>query len=533
MEDNTPNVALPDRVFVTTEAGIQQLEPVGMVWEGGGVTVALPYVARGLAVQIYAPNTAVRRLHLHWRYPVSEGAVFLGDHFERGYGDLEWRGLVPERLYPWYFLAHNPATRQTTCFGVATGANALCWWRIDGSGHSLYLSVANGGGGVMLGERTLTAAVVHAHETQGLTAIEAAYEFCRILCPTPRLPNHVVYGSNNWYYAYGSSSHEEILRDADILMAHAPNGDNPPYMVVDDCWQANRLAKDWITGQQGPWRSGNDNFPDMPGLAAAIQERGARPGIWIRPLGAEPGTPENRLLSVERITDAGAKVPALDPSIPENRAKIVEDMRCLRGWGYTLIKHDWTTCDILGRWGFQMLDGEVTRPGWHFADRSRTTAEIIRDLYAALREGAGDAVLIGCNTIGHLGAGVFELQRTGDDTSGQDWTRTRKMGINTLAFRMPQHDTFFAVDADCVGLTTNVPWHHNAQWLDLLARSGTPLFVSTAPDALGAEQSAALKRAFAVAAQPLPPAEPLDWLHTTCPRRWRFGDEEVTYDWYD
>jgi alpha-galactosidase len=347
------------------------------------------------------------------------------------------------------------------------------------------------------------------------------------------LPEHIVYGSNNWYYAYGKSTHDEILRDTDILMAHVPDVSNPPYMVIDDCWQANRLSAEWVRTQQGPWNVGNSGFPDMHGLARTIASKGARPGIWIRPLGAEPGTPENRLLAQERITDPGARVPSLDPSIPENLAKVTQDMRQLADWGYSLIKHDWTTCDILGRWGFQMLDGELTRPGWHFADRSRTSAEIMNALYAALRVGAGEALLIGCNTVGHLGAGVFELQRTGDDTSGQEWARTRKMGINTLAFRMPQHNAFFAVDADCVGLTAHVPWNHNAQWLDLLSRSGTPLFVSTAPDALGPEQSVALKRAFAQAALPQPIGEPLDWLHTTCPRRWRFGDEEVTYDWYD
>src|SRR5262249_25161944 len=160
-----------------------------------------------------------------------------------------------------------------------------------------------------------------------------------------------------------------------------------------------------------------------PGLATALRSRGARPGIWIRPLGAEQGTPENLLLPAARVLDPGAALPILDPSLPEVRAKVFDDVRRLRDWGYQLIKHDWTTCDILGRWGFQMGES-LTTPGWHFADRSRTTAEIVSDLHMAIREAAGDAVLIGCNTVGHLGAGLFELQRTGDDTSGREWERT-------------------------------------------------------------------------------------------------------------
>ena len=67
--------------------------------------------------------------------------------------------------------------------------------------------------------------------------------------------------------------------------------------------------------------------------------------------------------------------------------------------------------------------------GWQFAQRSHTSAEIIKDLYALLREAAGDALLIGCNTVGHLAAGSHEIQRTGDDTSGKHWERTRRMRV--------------------------------------------------------------------------------------------------------
>ncbi len=123
----------------------------------------------------------------------------------------------------------------------------------------------------------------------------------------------------------------------------------------------------------------------------------------------------------------------------------------------SLSKHDFSTFDLLGRWGFEM-NSRLTEEGWHFHDQSLTTAEIIRKLYIAIREAAGDAILIGCNTIGHLAAGLVEVQRIGDDTSGREWSRTRKMGVNTLAFRLPQHETFFLADADCVPVTNEIPW---------------------------------------------------------------------------
>jgi alpha-galactosidase len=139
--------------------------------------------------------------------------------------------------------------------------------------------------------------------------------------------------------------------------------------------------------------------------------------------------------------------------------------------------------------------------------------------------------VIGSNTVGHLAAGLFSIQRTGDDTSGKWWERTRYMGVNTLAFRMPQHGTFYSHDADCVGLTADVPWELNRRWLRLLAGSGTPLFVSAAPAAVTKEQEAELRRAFEQAAIVQPAAEPLDWLRTTCPSRWVLNGEEAAFEW--
>jgi alpha-galactosidase len=175
---------------------------------------------------------------------------------------------------------------------------------------------------------------------------------------------------------------------------------------------------------------------------------------------------------------------------------------------------------------------ELTDRGWYFADRGRTTAEIVRALYETIRASAGPAELIGCNTIGHLGAGLFEMQRIGDDNSGSEWSRTRKMGVNTLAFRLAQHGTFFAADADCVPVTKEIPWDLTRQWLDLVARSATPLFVSADPAATGEREKKALKAALAIAAAPPQGAEPLDWMETTVPARWRGPDGVSEYEWY-
>ncbi|HEY3281626.1 MAG TPA: hypothetical protein VGN26_05080 [Armatimonadota bacterium] len=477
-----------------------------------------------LDIALSAPGSALTYLVLRWDRPIPLGTRVLGDHWERGYGDLEWRGLSPERALPWYAILHGPADGSSQAVGVETGGASLASWRLDNEGVSLVLDLRCGGLGVRLGDRALRAATVRWLSSEaGESPFAFARRVCRQLCPSPRLPKQPVYGGNDWYSRYGDISDKTVRADAALIRDLSPDPHNPPFHVIDASWFPARGC------EGGPYDRGHPGFPDMPGLAEHLKATGVRPGIWFRPL-----------LTTEKVPDAW-RVPKghpfggvpgcyLDPSVPEVLERVKADARRLVGWGYELLKFDFTTYDITGRWGFQMQP-EITPGGWAFADRSRTSAEVVCGLYQALREAAGEAMLLGCNTIGHLGAGLFEVQRAGDDTSGKQWERTRRMGINTLAFRMPQHDAFYAMDADCVGFTPTLPWEMNRLWLDVVSRSGTPLFVSVTSDSVGPEQRWALREALGRSARPLPPGEPLDWMTTTCPSRWRFGDETVTYNW--
>ena len=518
----------PDSVVAFTDDQTLPLARQGRRWISGPVVVELrprgTDAATELAVAIEAPGVALQRVRLRWLAPMPGGTRILGDHWERSYGDLEWRGLIPERILPWYFLAAG--TDAAHAYGVRTGAAALCFWQADASGISLWLDVRNGGAGVNLGSRRLDAAVIRSrHGAAGERPFQVARAFCRDLCETPRLPAAPVYGGNNWYYAYGRSSREDMLRDSDLMAELAPSLPNRPLMVIDDGWQPNRTA--------GPWDRGNDGFPDMPRLAEEMRKGGVRPGIWMRPLYTMAQVADSWHQQQRRAGGAArpnAKLP-LDPTIPEVLGLVRQDVRRLAGWGFDMIKHDYSTFDLFGRWGSSM-NADITDGGWHFADRGKTNAEIVLEFYQAIREAAGSSLVIGCNTLNHLSAGVFELQRTGDDTSGQDFNRTRRMGVNTIAFRAPQHGAFFAVDADCVPITPQIPWTLGSRWLDLVARSGTPLFVSADPRAVGAEQKEVLKRAFADAARQQPLCEQLDWLEMTVPGRWRLQGKTAEYDWF-
>lgn len=491
--------------------------------QAGDITLNFEERGGALDVRVSAQTSALRVIRLRWNFRIPSGTRFLGDAWERSYGDLEWRGFSAARAMPWYFLAAMGT--ETTGYGVRVRPNAMCFWQADEAGVTLWLDVRNGGSGVQLAGRDLQACSVVCETYTDMTPFEAARRFCHIMCTDPLLPAEPIYGSNNYYYAYGVSSHDEILGDTEYLGMMADAGiRNRPFMVIDDGWQ---YAHDLETGcNGGPWDRGNARFPDMKGLADAIRQRNARPGIWVRVLctSDKETLPETWRLNGSPLY--------LDPSIPEVLEHVRGICRTLHNWGYELIKHDFTTFDIFGRWGFEM-NPYITKDGWHFADRSKTSAEIVVNLYRTILEGASGSYVLGCNCIGHLGAGLMHLQRIGDDTSGKHWERTRNIGPNTLAFRMPQHRAFFDIDADCIGIMGTIPWEYNRQWLHLLSNSGTPFFVSAKPGLMTKEQMSEMREAMQLAAKQETIAEPVDWMETTCPSVWRIKQGIIRYDWYE
>jgi len=488
-------------------------------WTGRDVRLSCEQNSGGLRLALSAPSTALTRVHLRWRFAVPAEIRVLGDAWERSYGELGWREIVPEQAMPWYFMTFDG--RLAHGYGVKTGAAAFAFWQCDREGVSLWLDVRNGGRGVVLGQRSLEVAMVVVREgAAGEDSFSAAQAFCRVMSPAPRLPKAPVYGSNDWYYAYGKSSAEDILRDADLMAELAPGSGARPFAVADEGWE------------------NNPKFPSMTGLAAEIRKRGVRPGIWVRPLRARGETNRALLLPAERFgsraTERGEENLAWDPTIPEAREKALGTVRDAVGWGFEMVKHDFSTFDLLGQWGFEM-GSSPTLAGWNFHDRSLTNAEIVRGFYEDIRRVAGgDTVIAGCNVVGHLSAGLFEMQRTGDDVSGKVWERTRRMGVNTLAFRLPQHETFFVMDPDCIPITEAIPWALTKSWLDAVAASGAALIVSASAESVNAERKEAIRAAFAIAAGRAADARPVDWMDSRTPEEWgKSGKGNARYEWLE
>ncbi len=482
--------------------------------------------AEELSVYVTAQSTPVKKVRLRWHFQSRLRGQALGDAWERSYADLGWQHITPYQTLPWYALVNQGDV--TVGYGVKVRPAAICSWQIDPEGVTLWLDARCGGEGVRLNGRRLLAARVVCREYSGIRSFEAARKFCHAMCDDPLLPPQPVYGANNWYYAYGRSSREDVLADAEYLASLTEGVPNRPYFVIDDCWQRDRYRADGTYEEVyngGPWLP-NGRFGDMASLAAQIREKGVLPGIWVRLLqDRNPEIPDSW-----RLAHTGG----LDPSVPEALRFVKETVERIGQWGFKLLKHDFSTFDLMNRWGCEMLY-EMAEDGWHFADQSRTSAEIILSLYQAILDAARKygMLILGCNTVGHLGAGLMHMHRTGDDTSGLMWERTLRFGVNTLAFRLPQHGAFYDIDADCIGISDKIPWEYNRQWCQLLSLSGTSLFYSVKPHAMPEADEKEFARMLRQNAQRREIAEPLDWQDTSLPQDWLLDGQRVSFHWYE
>ncbi len=469
-----------------------------------------------LDLYITAKEDKVKFIELEWKFTSDDNIFVLGDAWERSYGDLGFLKLRDnDRYMPWYFIATD--TEKCMCFGVKTGINSFVNFRYTKEGIYALIDCRNGGSGVHLEGRKLHAATFILENYDSSDVFGCLNNYCRTLCDNPILPKEIIYGGNNWYYAYGKSSYDEIISDTKLQVELSEGIKNRPFQVIDDCWQINSCA--------GPWLP-NEKFGDMKKLADEIREMGARPGIWVRLL----RNLDSSITDDIKIQRNDGKEKYLDPTHPAVQDIIRADIERIKGWGYELLKHDFTTADLFGSFG-GADNGTITKyDNWHFYDKTKTNAEITLDLYRLIKETAGEMLVLGCNTISHLCAGYVEINRIGDDTSGREWNRTTKMGVNTLAFRLAQNENFYMCDADCVGiLGDNIPWEKNSQWLHLLSHSNTPLFVAS-PYEISDDKKKDIAEAYRVFHQ-RHTIKPVDIFENKTPSVWEIDGKEIKYNW--
>ena len=509
-----------NKIVVKTENTISTADKIEEKFCCRDISVEICEDDGGIKCYVTAQETPVSYVQLYFKKEFPDSALLLGDTWERSYGDLEWQKQPYSRIMPWYFFAKD--NTKTYAYGVKVRPAAMCAWRVENDEICLILDVCNGSKGVKLNGRKLLAAEIVSSE-YNTDVFSACKAFCKVMCSDGIFPEKPVYGGNNWYYAYGVSSQEEIIRDAEVVAKLSEGLENRPFMVVDAGWEKNILA--------GPWNELKDSFKDMGQLAQDIRALNVRPGCWIRPLyyvGVQ--IPENWVL--RKLVHTKQDGVVLDVTVKDAREYVLKSVHTVKDLGYELLKHDFTTMDIFDGFAFEFEDFMTRKKeAWSFFDQTRTNAEIIVEFYRDIRKAAEGMIILGCNTLSHLSAGLVEIQRIGDDTSGLEWDCTKKMGINTLAFRLCQHNAFYTVDADCVGITKNIDWKQNVQWLELVANSGTPLFFSLSPDSYTDEIFEDLRSAMAINAKQTDVCEPVDWLETKTPTRWKLNGEMKKFNW--
>ncbi len=487
----------PDKVIGATEETPFRFEET----EQDSCPVKYDYnVQNGVGkLVVYPSGSPVKYLKLRWRGELNFVEKVYGDQWERAGLNgayLEWRSVMANRVLPWFTYLY--ADNTMACYGVKTGANSFAFWQVDTHGITLFVNLCSGNSGVDLKEELLALEVVELFGSKEADAYKVAKKFACLMCDNPVDIKSPIFGVNNWYWAYGQISHEIVEKETDYLMKLCKGTKNAPYMIVDDGWQSYRaFSKDnSMIGEYigGPWDKCNDKFYGMDKLAEMIHSKGAKAGVWFRPLLTKLKCPDDAILEKK---DDGAVV--LDPSHPFTLKLVYEDAKRFSDWGFDLLKHDFTVFDING-FGLSADKNSINlfKSDRNFYDKTKTSATVIKNLYKTIQEGFGDKDVIGCNTISHLTAGIHSIYRVGNDNSGNTFEWTRRDGINSV-MRLPLNVAFYNVDPDCAAFTEKTKARENLDFLRMCAITGMTVLASIKPDILSDEELLEINEIFKLA----------------------------------
>lgn len=277
--------------------------------------------------------------------------------------------------------------------------------------------------------------------------------------PTFRRP--VPTGWCSWY-CFGPSVTAKNIEDN--LAAIAEKAPELRYIQIDDGYQP------WM----GDWLDTGEAFGgDVREVLRAIRERGFEPAIWLAPFVASP---ESRLfaehpgwfvrgddggpLRSDKVTFGGWRLGpwyVLDGTHPEVQGYLETLFRTMREeWGCTYFKLDAIA------WG-AMLGGAVEG---RYHDEHATRVEAYRRGMEAIRRGAGDAFILGCNHPLWPSLGLIDGSRSSLDI-GRSWDSFRSIGRENMG-RTWQNGTLWWNDPDCVLLTGDLPeaeFRLHATWI--------------------------------------------------------------------
>jgi alpha-galactosidase len=226
----------------------------------------------------------------------------------------------------------------------------------------------------------------------------------------------------SWYCFGPGVTAAEVMSNLEFIAKEIPS---LRYIQIDDGYQA--AMGDWL-------ETGRAFGGDVRAVLRQIKERGFEPAIWVAPFIAERGSkvfqehPEwfmasadGQPLAANHVTFGGWRHGpwyALDGSNPEVQRHLEMVFRTMREeWGVTYFKLD------ANFWG--------TMPQGGLHDAKATRIEAYRRGMEAIRRGAGDGFLLGCNHPLWPSLGLIHGSRSSSDIS-VNWSRVKRVARENL-----------------------------------------------------------------------------------------------------
>jgi alpha-galactosidase len=246
----------------------------------------------------------------------------------------------------------------------------------------------------------------------------------------------------SWYCFGPKVTADDVRRNLDVIARETPG---LRYIQVDDGYQP--AMGDWL--ETGAAFGGN-----VQGVLKEIRARGFEPAIWVAPFVAEKDShvfqdhPEwfvtdasGQPLRSDGVTFGGwRRGPwyVLDGTHPEAQRHLESVFRTMRAdWGCTYFKLD------ANFWG--------AIHGGRFHDPRATRVEAYRRGMEAVRRGAGDAFILGCNHPLWPSLGLVHGSRSSNDIK-RTWARVQGTARQNL-LRNWQNGRLWWNDPDAVVLT--------------------------------------------------------------------------------
>lgn len=221
----------------------------------------------------------------------------------------------------------------------------------------------------------------------------------------------------SWYCFGPEVTAAQVMSNLDFIEREMSN---LRYIQIDDGYQA--AMGDWL-------ETGSAFGGDVRAVLREIKRRGFEPALWVAPFIAEEASKvfqqhpdwfmqdeDGRPLPSNRVTFGGWRHGpwyALDGSHPGARQHLESVFRTMHEeWGVSYLKLDGNF------WG--------TMPVGRLHDRKATRVEAYRRGMEAIRRGAGDAFLLGCNHPLWPSLGLIHGSRSSNDIS-LEWPRVKRV----------------------------------------------------------------------------------------------------------